>query len=267
MNLKLVQTERVAANYVKETQQRVEEKIRRQLKELIPSLVHSAHIISGPASSGSMTPEEAFNELKSQLKSNLSKNMRDSLYYGKQDTVQNQEILEMTSERSESSSSYLETDSAENSKGTGSSEERKRRSNRAPKIVVKKDKTFDGHASTIQIGGYSLLQKPSLAIQTKGTSILLEEKSSKEGSLSSKKPSGKGSSIGRMSQGGKAASIFKQTQSTSLIMTESFKPSVSFQSRSSSQGSSVVEASGLRGLEKALLKRKTVPVEQDVRMF
>ena len=71
-----------------------------------------------------------------------------------------EEILEMTSERSESSS-YLETDSAEKSKDMNSSSEgrrRKKSGEEAPKISVNSmKKVIDGHASTIFIGSHDLL--------------------------------------------------------------------------------------------------------------
>ena len=71
-----------------------------------------------------MTPEEAFHELRTKLENNISKKMRETSF-GLQEKS---EILEMTSERSESSS-YLETDSAEKSKGSNSEEERRKASN------------------------------------------------------------------------------------------------------------------------------------------
>lgn len=66
--MQLLKQTRVSENFVKDKKDQIEKRIKQQLKELIPSLVSSAQILSAKASSpnsGTLTPEDAFTELKS----------------------------------------------------------------------------------------------------------------------------------------------------------------------------------------------------------
>ena len=82
----------------------MENKIKVQLKQLMPSLVGSADILASK-SEGLSTAEDAYKKIKDQVKIQVKNSMMKSHYL-----KETQEIRELTTERSESSS-YLETDS------------------------------------------------------------------------------------------------------------------------------------------------------------